>query len=37
MDLIESNFTRWANYCVGIVVLAVLFTAISIALRFIFR
>jgi hypothetical protein len=37
MDLIENNSTRWANYWVGIAVLAGLLTATLLTLRAIFR
>jgi hypothetical protein len=37
MDLIESNFTRWANYWVGIAALMALVAAALTAFLFIFR
>jgi hypothetical protein len=37
MELFETNFARWANFWVGLAVLAALFIATSIALRFAFR
>jgi hypothetical protein len=36
MDFVETNFTRWANYWVGVAVLAALFAATLISFRFIF-
>lgn len=37
MELMETNCTRWANYWVGVAVLAGLLTATLLALRAIFR
>jgi hypothetical protein len=37
MDLIKSDFTRKTDFFIGIVVLAVLFTAMFLAFGFIYR
>ncbi len=37
MDVIETSFARWADYYVGLAVLAALWAAGWIALEFIFR
>jgi hypothetical protein len=37
MDLIETNFTRRANYWVGVAVIAMLSVTAWLAVQFIFR
>jgi hypothetical protein len=37
MEIIETEFERWANFCTGMLVLAVVSTLSLIAYRFIFR
>jgi hypothetical protein len=36
MDFVETNFTRWANYCVGIIVLLTLFSAALVSFHLLF-
>jgi hypothetical protein len=37
MEIIEAKFSHWANYYVGIVVLAALTAGASVALRYFLR